>query len=40
MSNLVKNVQTHHNTTTFRKKKGVMCRFNVPWTPTDKTRIV
>ena len=40
MSNLVKNVQTHHNTTTFRKKKGVTCRFNVPCTPTDKTRIV
>ena len=40
MSNLLKNVQTHHNTTTFRKKNGVICRFNVPCTPTDKTRIV
>ena len=40
MSNLVKKVQTHHHTTTCRKKKGVTCRFNAPWTPTDKTRIV
>ena len=39
MSNLVKEVQTHH-TTTCRKKKGVACRFNAPWTPSDKTRIV
>ena len=40
MSNLVKKVQTHHNTTTYRKKKGVMCRFNHPWASSDKTRIV
>ena len=25
---LVKKVQTHHHTTTCRKKKGVRCRFN------------
>ena len=40
MNNLVKRVQTHHHATTFRKKKGVACRFNAPWTPSDKTRIV
>ena len=40
MSNLVKKLQTHHHTTTFRKNKGVACRFNTPWAPSDKTRIV
>ena len=40
MSNLVKKVQTHHHTTTCRKKKGVTCRFNAPLALTDKTRIV
>ena len=40
MSNLVKRVQSHHNTTTCRKKKSVACRFNAPWAPSDKTRIV
>ena len=40
MSNLVKKVQTHHHTTTCWKKKGVTCRFNAHWAPTDKTRIV
>ena len=40
MSNLVKKLQTHHHTTTCRKKKGVACRFNAPWAPSDKTRIV
>ena len=40
MSNLVKRVQTHHHTTTCRKKKGVACRFNAPWAPSDKTRTV
>ena len=29
MSNLVKRVQTHHHTTTCRKKKGIACRFNL-----------
>ena len=40
MSNLTKRVQTHHHTTTCKKRKGVACRFNAPWTPSDKTRIV
>ena len=40
MSNLAKKVQTHHHTTTCRKKKGVACRFNAPWTPLNKTRII
>ena len=35
MNNLVKKVQTHHHTTTCRKKKSVTCRFNDPWAPTD-----
>ena len=39
MSNLVKKVQTHHDTATCRKKKGVGCRFNAPWAPSNKTRI-
>ena len=40
MSNLVKKVQTHHHATTCRKKKNVVCRFNAPCAPSDKTRIV
>ena len=40
VSNLVKKVQTHHHTTTCRKKNGVACRFNAPWAPSDETRIV
>ena len=40
MNNLVKKVQIHHHTTTYRKKKGITCRFNTPWAPADKTRIV
>ena len=40
INNLVKKVQTHHHTTTCRKKKGVVHRFNTPWAPSDKTRIV
>ena len=40
ISNLVKRVQTHFYTNTCRKKKGVSCRFNAPWTPSDKNRIV
>ena len=39
MSNLAKKVQTHHHTTTCRKKKGVACRFNSLWAPSNKTRI-
>ena len=33
ISILVKKVQTYHRTITCRKKKGVVCRFNAPWTP-------
>ena len=40
MSNLIKRVQTHHHRTTCRKKNGVACRFNAPWAPSNKTRIV
>ena len=40
LHNLVNTVQTHHHTTTCRKKKGVKCRFNIPWPPSEKTRIV
>ena len=40
MSNLVKRVQTHHHTTTSGKKKGVVCRFDASWAPSDKARIV
>ena len=40
ISNLVKKVQTHCHTSTCGKKKGVSRRFNAPWTPSDKNRIV
>ena len=40
MSNLEKKVQTHHHTATCRKKQGVVCIFNAPWAPSNKTRIV
>ena len=40
MSNLVKKVQTHHHTTTCRKKKGIACRLNAPWPLSNKTRII
>ena len=40
MSKLIKKVQTHHHTTTCRKEKGVVCRYNAPWSPSGKTRIV
>ncbi len=36
---LVKTVQTHHHTTTCRKKKGIRCRFNAPWPPSTRTLI-
>ena len=35
-SNLVKKLQTHHRTTTCRKKKRVLRRFNGPWARSDK----
>ena len=34
---LLNKVQTHHHTTTCRKKKGVRCRFNAPWPPSTRT---
>ena len=37
---LVRKAQTYHHTTTCRKKKGVTCRFNAPWTPSMETGIV
>ena len=37
---LVTTVQAHHHTSTCRKKKGVKCRFNIPWPPSEQTRIV
>ena len=40
MNKLVRKVQIHHHTTTCRKKKGVRCRFNAPWTPSMEIRIV
>ena len=41
MSNLVKKVQTHYHTTTCKKEKGdLRCRFNAPWAPSSKTKIV
>ena len=40
MGNLVKIVQTRYHTSTCRKKKGVASRFNAPWAPSDKSRIV
>ena len=40
LNSLVKSVQTHHHTSTCRKKKGIKCRFNAPWPPYEKTRIV
>jgi hypothetical protein len=39
MHQLVSTLQTHHHTTTCRKKKGVICRFNAPWPPTEETII-
>ena len=38
--NLVKKVQTHHNTTTCRKKKCIARKFNAPCTPSDETEII
>ena len=40
VNNLVKKVHTHHHRTTCRKKKDVACRFNAPFAPSNKTRIV
>ena len=40
MNKLVRKVQTHHHTTTCRKKKGATCRGNAPCAPSMETRIV
>ena len=40
MSNLLKKVQTQHHAANCRKKKGVACRFNAPYAPSNRTRIV
>ena len=40
MGNLTKKVQTHHYTSTCIKKKRVAFRFNAPWVPSNKTRII
>ena len=33
-------MKTYHHTTTCTKKNGVVFRFNAPWAPSNKTRIV
>lgn len=38
INNLVKTRQTHYHTTTCRKKKGVTCRFNAPWPPSERKK--
>ena len=40
LHNLVSSVLTHSHTPSCRKKKGVKCRYNAPWAPSEKTRIV
>jgi len=40
LHDLVASVQTHHHTTTCRKKIGVRCRFDAPWPPSDETCII
>ena len=37
---LVTSRWTHRHTFTCRKKKGVRCRFNAPWPPSDRTIIL
>ena len=36
----VNKVQRLRHTFTCRKKKGVLCRFNAPWPPSDVTQII
>ena len=38
-SKLFQELQTHHHTTTGRKKKGVANKFNAPWSPSQETRV-
>ena len=40
LNKLVNKVQQHRHTFTCREKKGVACRFNAPWPPSDETPIV
>ena len=40
LNKLVTSVQRHRHTQTCTKKKGVTCRFNAPWPPSDQTRII
>ena len=40
LNKLVNSLQTHHCTKTCKKKKGIKCRFNAPWPPTEQTKIV
>ena len=40
LNRLVKKVQVHKHTMTCKKKKGVRCRFNAPWPPSEETRIM
>ena len=39
-TSLALTVLTHSHTPSCRKKKGVKCRYNAPWAPSEKTRIV
>ena len=40
LNNLVNKVQQHRHTFTCRKKKGVTCCFNEPWSPSDQMQIL
>ena len=40
ISHLIRKVQTHHHTTTFRRRNDARCIFNAPWPPSLKTRVV
>lgn len=35
-----KTLQSHHHTQTYRKKEGVVCRFNASWPVTNETLII
>ena len=40
LNDLVKTLQSHHDTQTCRRKKGVICKFKVPWPVTNETLII
>ena len=40
LCSLVKKIQTHDHDTICRKKKGVTCRFRVPWPQSERILIV